>query len=303
MAYILGIDLGGTQIKALALDPVSGRSLGEWITRTRDGEREGAHPAFAVEIRCLVERISQEQGEAEAIGLAAPGLADHSSEFISSMEGRLEGLQGLRWPSFLDRAHVRVLNDGQAALLGEVWQGAAKGLRDVFLLTLGTGVGGAILSSGKLLRGHIGRAGHLGHISLDFHGPPDICGVPGSLEDLVGNCTVETRSQGRYRSTLEMVEAAKHGDAHAASVWEESIRALAAGISSLINVLDPEAVIVGGGIAMVKEALFDGLARYLDDFEWRPGGHRVRVLPAELGEYAGAYGAAWFALNPEAFTS
>ena len=215
------------------------------------------------------------------------------------MPGRMEGLAGFDWPAFLQR-EVRVLNDAHAALLGEIWQGAAKGLRDVVLLTLGTGVGGAVVSDGRLLRGHIGRAGHLGHVSLDPHGAPDIANTPGSLEDAIGNVTIAKRSGGRFKTTRELIDAVSRGDAFAEKVWSESLRALAAGIASLINCFDPECILLGGGIAAgSRDLLLKPLEHWLEEFEWRPGGHRVRLGITALGEWAGAHGAAWNVANPE----
>ena len=196
---------------------------------------------------------------------------------------------------FLER-EVPVLNDAHAALLGEVWQGAAKGARDAILLTLGTGVGGAILSDGRLLKGSFGRAGHLGHVSVTEGTERSIFGMPGSLEAAFGNYTVPARSNGRFASTRALVEAHCAGDAEATAVWQKSLRTLARAIASFINILDPEIVIIGGGITKAGPILFEPLAGYLDDIEWRPAGRRVSVVPARLGEWAGAYGAAWNAL-------
>jgi glucokinase len=117
-----------------------------------------------------------------------------------------------------------VLNDGHAALLGEAWLGSARGFQNVILLTLGTGVGGAAILDGKLLRGQIGRAGHLGHICLDPDGPRDVCGTPGSLEVAIGNCTIGERSRGRFQTTHELVAAYRDGDLEAAGIWLESVR-------------------------------------------------------------------------------
>ena len=195
------------------------------------------------------------------------------------------------------RSHpVPVLNDAQAALLGEVWLGAARGAANAMLLTLGTGVGGALMVDGRLLRGHLGRAGHLGHVSLNPDGAPDIANTPGSLEEAIGNCTISARSNGRFSSTHELLAACQANNPEATKIWSQSIRALAAAIASLINVADPEVVILGGGIARAGKALLDPLQRELDRFEWRPHGRKVRVVIAELGEYAGAIGAAKNAL-------
>ena len=128
-----------------------------------------------------------------------------------------------------------------AALLGESWRGAARGLEDVAMLTLGTGVGGAAIVDGRLLKGHLGRAGHLGHMTVDFNGPPDDVLTPGSIELEMGNKTVHARSAGRFASTRELVEAHLDGDVEATQLWTRSIRALAACIASIANVLDPEA--------------------------------------------------------------
>ena len=137
----------------------------------------------------------------------------------------------------------------------------------------------------------------MGHISLDPTGAPDVARTPGSLEDAIGDCTVKARSGGRFASTKKLVAASNAGDRDAQRVWRKSVQALAAGIASLINVLDPEVVVIGGGIAQAGEALFRPLKKYLNDFEWRPGGKKARVVPAKLGDRAGAFGAAWNAIH------
>jgi glucokinase len=209
------------------------------------------------------------------------------------MPERLQGLEGLIWSEYLKTPFaIPVLNDAHAALLGEVWIGAARGFQDVILLTLGTGVGGAAMVDGRLLRGHIGRAGHLGHMSLDPNGPPDCTGTPGALELAIGNCTIEQRSGGRFKTTHDLVDAHEAGDKNATAVWLTSVKALAAAICSFVNILDPEAAIIGGGIARADDLLFKPLSEFLDTMEWQPGGQRVKLLPAQLGEFAGAAGAA-----------
>jgi glucokinase len=187
---------------------------------------------------------------------------------------------------------VRVLNDVQAALVAECWLGAARDCDNVLMLTLGTGVGGAIRCDGKLLRGCIGRAGHVGHLCLDPDGRPGITRIPGPLEDAIGR-----RTTGRFLSTFELVKAARSGDEYAQAAWDRSVRALACGIASLINIVDPEVVLIGGGIAEAGEALFDPLAAHLDEIEWRPGGHQVEIRRPTFAEWAGAHGAAHHAAS------
>ncbi len=297
--WLIGIDVGGSQVKAAACDALSGEVLARHAEPTRDGEEKDGLPAWAWAARRFVIESQERLGKnPAAIGVACPGLAAKDHRSIASMPGRLSGLEGFDWPSLFRReTGVTVLNDTQAALLGEVWQGAAKGLRHVILITLGTGVGGAILSDGWLLHGANHRAGHIGHISLDPFGPRDITGIPGSLEDAVGEATLAARTGGRFRTTAELLRAVTAGDADAARTWEKSVRALGCGLASLVNVLDPEAIVIGGGIAQSGPLLYEPLQKVMDEVEWRPAGGAVRLLKAEMGEWAGAVGAAWFALS------
>ncbi|MBV9127890.1 MAG: ROK family protein [Verrucomicrobia bacterium] len=291
MKELIGVDIGGTHIKMAAFSS-DGEMLATWHRETGDKPTEGV-PAFAETVRQMLREVAAPDGR---IGIAAPGVAAKDGRAIAFQAGKMHGIEGLDWTELLKRQHVvPVLNDAHAALLGELWRGAAVGARDAILLTLGTGVGGAILSDGRLLTGATGRAGHLGHVSIADSDDRSIFNTPGSLEWTMGNYSVGQRSGGRFSTARELVEAHLSGDTAASELWLNSVRSLARAITSFINILDPEVVIIGGGIAKAGAALFDPLARYLDDMEWRPGGHGVRIVPAALGEWAGASGAAWSA--------
>jgi glucokinase len=245
-------------------------------------------------VKACVATLEKELGPAGSIGVASPGLVARDGRSIAWMMGRLESVMGVDWTELLQRdKRVPVLNDAHAALLGEVWLGAARGARDTVMLTLGTGVGGAILCDGRLLKGHLGRAGHLGHLSMDPDGVKDIVNTPGSLEDAIGECTLARRTNGQYQSTKALVEAHRTGDAAAGRIWLRSVKTLAAGMASIANAVDPEVFILGGGIAGAGDALMTPLQKYLDEFEWRPTGQAVRVVLATLGDESGALGAAW----------
>jgi glucokinase len=284
----LGFDIGGTYLKGVAINR-AGTILARRSKRIGNESLPNAIGSMAAD------GLSQVFAQIPRCGLAAPGIASPDGSSIWWMHGRREDVQGVEWSNALHRwKPIVVLNDAHAALLGEIYHGAAKGCANVFMLTLGTGVGGAAIADGRILRGHLGRAGHLGHICLDPHGIPDIVNTPGSLEDAIGDCTIERRSGGRFKSTAELFAAE---DAEAQKVWLDSIRALACGIGSLINVLDPELVILGGGMIAVGERLFAPLRAELERVEWRPHGRAVRIVPAAAGEYAGALGAAWNAMQ------
>lgn len=294
MNYAIGLDLGGTNIKGLAVTS-SGRVLAQQRAETASS---GGRTWVKNVDRVLAGLRKAVKSSPAAIGVAAPGLAARDQRSIAFMPERLPGLENLDWQDhFRFPTAVPVLNDAHAALLGEVWHGAAKGSQNVVLLTLGTGVGGAAIVDGHPLRGRIGRAGHFGHLSLKPDGPPDITGTPGSLEDAIGDSTVQIRSAGRFSSTRDLVAAARKRDPAARQIWLTSVRALAAGISSLINALDPEVIILGGGITQAGTALFRPLNEFLARFEWRPGGARARIVRAKLGDRAGAFGAAWQAIH------
>jgi len=288
----IGIDVGVTNVKMARVTP-RGEVLAREMVPT-----DASEPDWPERLRARFLELEGRGEPARWVGAAAPGIARADGASIFWMRGRLDAVEGLDWTRLLGRkAPVPVLNDAQAALLGETWQGAAAGARNAFLLTLGTGVGGAAMVDGSLLRGAIGRAGHLGHMCLDIDGGPDIVGTPGSLEDAIGNCTIGERTGGRFETTHDLVAAYERGDAAATTVWIRSVQALACGIVSLVNILDPEVVILGGGIARAGESLFGPLRQMLAALEWRPHGHEAKVVPAALGEFAGALGSAWNAIR------
>lgn len=204
MRYSLGIDVGGTRIKTACVAEYG--ALLEW--------RSVETPKGDEWLACVRNEVREIQTKLSSpplrIGVAAPGLAARDGRSISFMPGRLPGLEGLDWTSMLQAASpVQVINDAHAALIGESAFGAAMGVQDAIMLTLGTGVGGAIMLGGKIVTGHLGRAGHFGHISLNPTGPRDIVNTPGSLEDAIGECTLMQRSAGKY-STTEALLADHH---------------------------------------------------------------------------------------------
>ncbi|BCS31000.1 sugar kinase [Luteitalea sp. TBR-22] len=283
---VIGIDVGGTFTKLVVLD-----AAGTPVDRSRIPTDDSPARQLAADVARELARLEMLHGPAR-VGVACPGLV--RDDTVVWMRGRLEELQGLDWAAALGRsARVPVINDAQAALAGEVALGAGRGCRDVVLLTIGTGVGGAVMCDGRVLRGHVGRAGHLGHMAVSAPGEKDIVNTPGSLEEAIGNCSIVRRTAGRCSDTAALVAAHRQGEAWASAVWESSVQLLAAGIVSIVNAVDPARVILGGGIAMhAGESLLAPLRRWMDEYEWRPLGEGVEIVLAELGEEAGAIGAA-----------
>jgi glucokinase len=163
------------------------------------------------------------------------------------------------------------------------------------MLTLGTGVGGALLIDGKPYQGSFHKAGHLGHMVIDSDGDIDIVGMPGSLEEAIGNCSIEKRTSGKFGSTDQLLEAFRNGDNFATEVWLTSVKKLAIGLASLTNILSPEMIILGGGITEAGDDLFIPLEKFMAEYEWRTGGNKAEIVKAQFGDLSGALGAACFA--------
>lgn len=171
----------------MAID-ASGKILKEVYQPTYDGTED------AVWKQAVAKTVKELQDFLEIssvkVGLSAPGLPDASNTCIASMPGRMQGLENFDWSGYLHQP-VFVLNDAVAAMIGEAAFGAAKDKKNVVMLTLGTGVGGAILIDGKPYQGAMRKAGHFGHMVINDEGEPDVTGMPGSLEECIGNCTIE----------------------------------------------------------------------------------------------------------------
>ena len=288
----IGIDLGGTRIKGVVIDAI-GNVLHQTYTPTNDGEGEIWKEAIAKTVQELRQKVP---GEKIAVGISAPGLPNKENTTIAFMPGRLDGLENFVWSDYLN-CSAYVLNDGVAALVAESKTGAAKNSVNAIMITLGTGVGGALLINKQPYQGSFNKAGHIGHMVIDSNGDADVTNMPGSLEECIGNCTVEKRSKGKFTSTHELLEAYRNDDEFAKQVWLMSVKKLAIGLASASNFISPDTIVVGGGIAEANDDLFLPLNKWFDEFEWQPGGIRPQIVKAVHGDLAGAIGAACFAMS------
>jgi glucokinase len=293
----IGIDLGGTRIKAAIID-AEGNVLQQLFTPTNDDEGSAGTTWKNAVAESVLNLKKQLNGNNFSIGISAPGLPDGNNKCIAFMPGRMQGLENFMWTEFL-KEPTYVLNDAVAALMAEAKFGAAKNKKNVVMVTLGTGVGGAILIDGKLYQGSFNKAGHVGHTAINDEEDCDVTGMPGSLEECIGNYTVEKRSKGKFTSTHELLDAYRNGNDFAKEVWLKSVRRLAIGLSSVSNFLSPELIILSGGITQAGDDLFEPLKEYMSKYEWRPGGNKVEIIKAVYGELAGAIGAASYAMSKD----
>jgi glucokinase len=285
----IGVDLGGTRIKTVVVDGKGGLLYQEYSS-TNDG-----YENWKQTIHGSIEQAKNNLGLTQyVVGISAPGIPDKNNSAIEFMPGRLQGLENFDWSAYLNKT-TWVLNDAVAALMAEATLGSARDRKNVVMLTLGTGVGGAILIDGKPYQGSFQKAGHIGHISLNCEDHVDITGMPGSLEDAIGNCTIHKRSMGKFKDTHSLLEAYRNGDHFAKWVWLTSVRKLSIAIASISNIISPECVILGGGITEAGNDLIEPLQSFLSVYEWRPGGNQVEIVKAQFNDMAGAIGAACFA--------
>ena len=288
----IGIDLGGTRIKGVVID-AAGNILHQLYTATNDGDGKVWKDAVATTVAALKEKINAAN---TIVGISAPGLPNNNNTVIAFMPGRLGGLENFVWKDFLNTT-AYVLNDGVAAMVAEAKTGAAKNSINAIMVTLGTGVGGALLINKKAFQGSFNKAGHIGHMVIDSSGEPDVTNMPGSLEDCIGNCTIEKRSGGKYTSTHQLLIAYRNGDAFAKDIWMTSVKKLAIGLASVSNIISPDTIIVGGGIAEANDDLFVPLNKMIDEYEWQPGGIKATIVKAKHGDLAGAIGAACYTME------
>lgn len=257
-AVAIGVDIGATAIKA-ALVGLHGdllASFREDSPRTTSSLRDFVH---SVRKRATVPLLG--------IGIGCKGVIDAATTRVNRLPGDLHFLEGctLRELAGEDGLPVYADNDARTALVGEVLWGAARGRRNALLLTLGTGVGGAALVDGVILRGASGAACHLGHVTLDIRGGLCICGNYGCLETCFSSRAIESGyfahihrasetllsldDAGRAPTTEAIFQAAAEGDPSARRVLDLAFESLTAALVSFVNVFDPELVILGGNIA------------------------------------------------------
>ncbi|MBD2089939.1 ROK family protein [Microcoleus sp. FACHB-1515] len=283
---VIGVDLGGTAIKLGRFDE-QGNCLQSLTVPTP----QPASPEVVVAE--IARAIAQLDGDrtCEAIGVGTPGPADGAGR-IARVAINLAGWRDVPLADWLEAKVDRpvvIANDANCAGLGEYWLGAGRAFQHLILLTLGTGVGGAVILDGRLFVGHHGTAAELGLITLDPNGPECNSGNRGSLEQYLSVPAI------RRRTGLEPDELGRRaaaGDPEAIAFWQTYGRDLGAGLASLIYVLTPEAVIVGGGVS-ASAPFFLPIAQAEIDRRVLPSSRPgLQILPASLGNQAGIVGAA-----------
>lgn len=299
---LLGIDLGGTQVKAARFSPSGER---EAVARADSPAREDA--GAILEALLAAARELFPDGGPAGIGIGVAGVLDiEEGRIIQSPN--LPALSAYplrnRLQSALGGVPIRMMNDANAAALGEFHAGAGLPFRSMVLLTLGTGVGGGIVFDGKIWEGAAGVAGEVGHMCIQAGGPLCSCGARGCLEACVSGWAlvreakiIASRNPASPIPSMtdltpkRLAELALAGDADVRALWEKCGRMLGIGIANLMNLLNPEAIILAGGLAQAGPLLLDPARKAWEMQAFRRAYVSSQVLPASLGEWAGVRGA------------
>ncbi|CAA9574756.1 Transcriptional regulator/sugar kinase, NOT Glucokinase (PMID:15879711) [uncultured Synechococcales cyanobacterium] len=283
---VIGIDLGGTAIKLGRFTEV-----GTCIQSLRVATPQPATPSAVVSaIATAVPQVDPNE-QAIAIGIGTPGPADIAGR-IARVAINLAGWQDVPLAEWLESKTglpTVVANDANCAGLGEAWLGAGRQFRNLILLTLGTGVGGAVILNGELFVGSKGAAGELGLITFNPDGPACNSGNNGSLEQYASIGAIRRQTG---LDPAELGARAKAGDPAAKAFWHAYGRDLGAGLASLIYVLTPEAVVIGGGICGSAEFFLPAVQTEIERRVMPTSREGLQLLCAQLGNRAGMVGAA-----------
>lgn len=310
---LVGIDLGGTSVK-LAFFDLNGEFIAKWEIPTNT-EENGKYIVgdIADAIFAKAEEMGIPKNALKAAGMGAPGFIDYK-------KGEVALAPNLGWLNFPLREEFEhktgipliIENDANVAAIGEMWKGAGDGAVNLLAVTLGTGVGGGVIINGHIVQGTNGMAGEIGHILVEENGLLCGCGKKGCLETISSATGIRRiaehnlelnqdsklykvyQTQGRLEAK-DVFDAAKEGDAFAGEIVEKTMKPLAIVLTNFIHTVNPEKIVIGGGVSKAGWYLLDILDSYLKEFTLSRAYGAVQLEIAKLGNDAGVIGAAYIA--------
>jgi len=314
--WVVGVDIGGTNLVVGTVPAGGGRpdAMRSGFTKPERGADASVADVVAMAEEVLEETLSRHGGSRDdvvGVGIGCPGPLDLDG-------GILLKTPNLGWTNYPIRDRISELlglpatldNDANCATYGEWWQGAGRGSRFLAGVTLGTGIGGGLILDGKLVRGASGCGGELGHTTIDFTGRRCACGNYGCLEAYASGPNIAARARegieaGDSSILVDLVDGALDritavtvydallkGDEHAQAVMLETAKILGAGIANLVNLFNPEVVVVVGGVTRAGEHLFTPLRTEVRRRAFAEAVRVCRIVPGQLGDAAGVVGAA-----------
>lgn len=313
MKKYLGIDIGGTAVKIGVVEE-DGKILGEVgeYSVNFDGYETPILETVIKSAKVFLEERKEEIGDFEGIGVSATGGINTKEGSVDGSAGHIKNWKGSKIKERMEKEFkipTFVLNDANAAALGEVWKGAARGLRDVVVMTIGTGVGGGIIVDGKILLGQKGFGGEIGHTPLNISGEGCSCGNTGCLE-YYGSTTALVREvkkgiqTGEIEGYLEeevngriIFEEVEKGNQKMIAYVDRWMDAITAGIVGMVHIFNPEMVIIGGGVSGQKTLFVDKIREKVFSKVMENFAKDLRLETASLGNDAGIIGATYFVIS------
>jgi glucokinase len=295
---VLALDIGGTKLAAGVVDEAG--TLHSFVvepTRAQDGPDEVLPRLFDLGRRAVAES-AVDWPAIEAVGIGCGGPLD-AERGILIAPPHLPGWRDVPIAELAGRAYERPVtleNDATAAAAGEHRWGAGSAVRHMVYLTISTGVGGGVVIDGSLYRGASGNGGELGHVTVDWRGRRcHGCGRRGCLEAYVSGTSIAERAREAglpFATSEDVAAAARAGDAGARALWDETMEALACGLVSIVNLFEPELVVLGGGVTRSGALLLDPVRDAVRADAMHPAGDAVDVVLSQLGDHVGVMGAA-----------
>lgn len=298
--YLIGVDLGGTAIK-YGICKSDGTILKEFISDTeRNASADSILQKISESIKDALRYANEERIDVAAVGLGTPGLVDINTGYLMGnapnfkywrnvpVKERLES--GLTIPVFVD-------NDANAMAYGEFCYGAGKDFSDLVCITLGTGIGGGIIINGELFRGSKYAGAELGHMSIHYNGKKCRCGGIGCWE-LYASATamienyLSRNPSVKSISPREIFKQCKDGNVIAVQVAKDEVKLTGAGLASLVNIFNPQRIIIGGGLSEAGQWFIDQIAKAVERRAVKDSFKSVEIVAAHLGNQAGWLGAA-----------
>lgn len=293
---VAGVDLGGTKIYTAVAD-LRGNLISEFKCPTCASR--GPAPVIEEIVSTIDETLrlaGADRKSLKAVGIGTPGPVNYSTGVVADPPN-LKGWHNIPLRKILTKelgCKIDVDNDANLAGLAEVRFGAARGLTEVVYVTASTGVGGGIICNGRLYRGADGAAGEVGHMTILPGGPKCNCGNRGCLEALASGTAFSKR---HGYTTEEAYRRVKNGDVKAAADVGELADWLGIGLSNIANIFNPQAIVVGGGLANMGSMLFTPLRAAVKKYGFSIAGRNVRILRSKLGKRVGVMGAVALAIE------
>jgi glucokinase len=315
--YAIGVDIGGTNTRVGVLDR-DARVLARMSFRTHPSRP----PSEAIDrIADAVPNLLADAGIAvsavRGVGIGCPGPVSPRAGLVFGPPAHLPNWRHVELCRELsDRTGLPAVldNDANAAAWGEFWAGAGRGVQDMVMFTLGTGVGGGIVAAGRLMHGHFENAAELGHMIIEYDGRPCKCGQRGCLEQYASAAYTAERAMEALRggrdsslqrilsatgavTSEDIVAAVRVGDALADDIWNVTCRSLAIACVNMQHLCNPARIVLAGGMANAGDVLFDRVRSHVNAMKWNLIDDLPEIVPAALGDDAGLVGAAGLLLS------